>query len=354
MCINFPPEIFPLTIRPAVNQQTRPRLGLRRQCGAVRALSPAIITLEAESAVPCNLPPLERGRPSRSASPDRLSPYCPPHRLERHCLSNQLQLQYFELDKIFLPVYGAFMSKIIQRKVARVVEGVDEQFRHRFGGLENHTGTTPSGCEIPLHLLYTFDTTDPAFPLQIPGIRYLPLYYSFPYNAGACGYQVKSETEIEVLYMETKTVERDFPYENYPAAFPERPVRLLPISYEQHKTLVFYLEADAPALSDDDRRLILEEFKYPFTQLGGIHRMWQGIPDAACPNPSCHNHRFSCFMEVFAVIWNQPHKGVFLWETPPVKKYRWEKDAGDDFCDTQVIFQICPKCFAIHACNRCT
>ncbi len=153
--------------------------------------------------------------------------------------------------------------------------------------------------------------------------------------------------------METKKVERDFPYENYPSAFPERQVRLAPIAYEQHKSLVFYLEAGEEALSDEDRKLIFEEYNYPFTQLGGIHRMWQDIPDAACPYASCPNSEYSSRMDVFAVIWNQPHKGVFLWEKPETKRYSWEVE-GEDHCDIQVIFQVCPKCFAIHACNRCT
>lgn len=110
------------------------------------------------------------------------------------------------------------LNKEILDKVSRVVEGTDDQFLHVFGGRRQHKGATPQGCKMPLHLLYTFDTTDPAFPIKVPGIRYLPLYYSFPYNAGACGYRVKSDTEIEVLYMETKEVEPDFPYERMAVA----------------------------------------------------------------------------------------------------------------------------------------
>lgn len=245
------------------------------------------------------------------------------------------------------------LSRDILNRVSRVIEETDEQFLHIFGGRRQHKGTTPQGCKAPLHLLYTFDTTDSAFPIQVPGIRYLPLYYSFPYNAGACGYRMKSDTEIEVLYMETKQLEPDFPYENYPSEFPERRVRLAPISYEQHKTLVFYLEAGETALDEKDRKLIIDEFNYPFTQLGGIHRMWQDIPSVACPNSACSNSRHQCFMQVFAVVWNQPHKGIFLWEIPEKAKYSWEKDY-EDTCDVQLIFQICPKCHAIHACSRCT
>jgi hypothetical protein len=235
------------------------------------------------------------------------------------------------------------MSRFIINKVARVVEGNDKSFRHLFGGPAKHKGAIPKGCKVPLHLVYTFDTADPALPLQIPGIRLLPLYYSFPYNGGACGYRVKSETEIEVFYMENKKVEKDFPYADYPSQFPERSVRLASISYEEHKTLVFFLEAGEEALSEADRKMIMSDYRYPFTQLGGVHRMWQGIPAVACPNPSCEYSKYSCFMDLFAVIWNEPHPGVFLWDAESA-----------DCCDVQVIFQICPKCHSIHACNRCT
>src|SRR5688572_18448505 len=101
------------------------------------------------------------------------------------------------------------MSKFILNKVARVVDGKDKKFRHVFGGPGRRKGITPKGCKLPLHLVYTFDTADPAFPVQISGIRSLPLYYPFRYDGGACGYRVKSEEEIEVFYMETKKVEPD-------------------------------------------------------------------------------------------------------------------------------------------------
>ena len=225
--------------------------------------------------------------------------------------------------------------------VARAVVGLDPRYSHTFGGPRRHNGTTPRGCAQPLHLLYTFDTTDPSFPVRIPGVRYLPLYYSFPYNAGACGYRVLSDNEIEVLYMETETIEPNFPFEDYPSEFPLAAIQLLPISYEDHKKLVFAIYAGKDSLSEADRRLVYDEFNYPFTQLGGHHDLCQGVPSVACPNPACEYHEFDCFMEVFGVVWNVPVDGVHLWST-------------DDWDDIQTIFQICPKCSSIHACNRCT
>jgi hypothetical protein len=238
------------------------------------------------------------------------------------------------------------MSGFVMKSIARVVPNVAGSFQHRFGGTPAHRGIKPRGSSQPLHLLYTFDTKDPLVPVRVPGSRYLPLYYCFPYNAGALGYRVVSDEEIKILYMETKHVQPDFPYENYPNEFPETPVAITPISYEEHKTLVYYLTCEDYNLhkyfSKEDRAF-LKRTGYPFTQLGGIQRMWQDIPEAACPNRQCEYHKYNYFMQVFAVVWNQPVPKVYLWDDDP--KSRWE---------IQTIFQICPLCNSIYACNRCT
>jgi hypothetical protein len=49
--------------------------------------------------------------------------------------------------------------------------------------------------------------------------------------------------------METKHVQPDFPYANYPNEFPKTPVSLTPISYEEHKTLVYCLTCEDYNLS---------------------------------------------------------------------------------------------------------
>jgi hypothetical protein len=89
------------------------------------------------------------------------------------------------------------LDKEILHKVSRVVEGTDDQFLHVFGGRRQHKGTTPHGCKAPLHLLYTFDTTDPAFPIKVPGIRYLPLYYSFDAVPAGSGVIWKAEATAD-------------------------------------------------------------------------------------------------------------------------------------------------------------
>ena len=239
------------------------------------------------------------------------------------------------------------MSDFVMKSIARVVPNGSGSYHHRFGGTPVHRGIKPRGCSAPLHLLYTFDMKDPLVPVRIPRVRYLPLYYSFVYNAGAVGYQVVSNSEINILYMETKTVEPDFPYPNYPDEFPETPVSLIPISYEEHKTLVYYLACEDENLTrthvSEEDKAFLKETGYPFTQLGGIQRMWQGVPQVPCPNKKCECHKYDYYMDVFAVIWNNPVPKVYLWDDDP--RSRWE---------VQTIFQMCPQCRSIYACNRCT
>jgi len=237
------------------------------------------------------------------------------------------------------------MSGFVMNSIARAVPNATGVFRHRFGGSPTHRGIVPRNNSQPLHLLYTFDTIDPLFPVRLPNARFLPLYYCFPYNAGGVGYRIVSDEEIEILYMETNRVERDFPYENYPDTFPETPVALVPVSYEEHKTLVYNLacedyRVESEYLCEADRDF-LKQSGYPFTQLGGIQRMWQGVPTVPCPNKKC----VECFMDVFAVVWNQPVPNVYIWDDDP--EFR-------DDVEIQTIFQICSRCHSIYACNRCT
>lgn len=233
------------------------------------------------------------------------------------------------------------MNGFTMSSIARVVPNQISAFQHLFGGSPTHRGIVPHGNIQPLHLLYTFDTDDPLFPIHIPGIRYLPLYYCFPYNAGAMSYRVVSDDEIQILFMETNHVEHDFPYENYPNEFPAVPVSLVPISNEENGILTRSVLTDdwfdIESLPKSDRQF-LRQSCYPFTQIGGEQRMWQGVPDAYTYNQRWHHKEL---MDVFAVIWNNPVPNVHLWDDEP----------NDD---TQIIFQFCPKCHSIYVCNRCT
>jgi hypothetical protein len=234
------------------------------------------------------------------------------------------------------------MGTFIYTPCSRVIEGQNKKFNHHFGG-NRYSGTLPAGCSVPLNQLYVFDTRDPLVPVKISKVSYPPLFYSFAYNAGAVGYQVLSDSKIKILYMENSEAKVDFPYTNYPESFPETEVVLEELSYEDQKIIAFNHFVEQPEsglkLSRADSKR-LEQLHYPFTQLGGVHVMWQDIPTVRCPNLKCSHHKNWHGMDVFAVLWNEPVRGVYLGDKE-----------DPDGCDVQIIFQICPKCQSIHVCN---
>lgn len=240
------------------------------------------------------------------------------------------------------------MSTFIYQPASRVIPGRPDDSNHWFGGSSSRRGVRPKGCLVDLHLVFDFDTHDPLFPVKLPNARRLPVYYGFPYNGGAVGYSVVSDEEIVVHYMQTKKAEEGFPFEEFPSVFPRIPVRLEELEYEDQKILAFNYFVSQPqsglVLAPDDKRR-LKDLNYPFTQLGGVHVMWQDIPVAECPNTKCPTRSTRPRMDVFAVIWNKPVPGVFLWDNS--QEY-------SDGCDVQLICQICRECHAIHVCNRCT
>lgn len=220
------------------------------------------------------------------------------------------------------------------------IRSEDTKYDHICGGSGIHHGATPKGLPKALHHIYTFDTTDPKFPFKLSRRRYLPLFYGFAYNAGACAYRVVSDSKIKVIYMETEEVEPDFPYPGYPDEFVATKVEIQKFPYEAKK-LFYATIVDEYCLNEADEDQLEAELGSDFTQIGGHHRLTQGPPQIECKNPKCIWFDSLGSLEVFATVWNQPHEGIQL----------WSKEECDDI---QVIFQICTECGTIHASNRCS
>lgn len=101
--------------------------------------------------------------------------------------------------------------------------------RHRFCGTHSIRGAICPNCEQPLLQYAAFDTTDPRLHLSEISIRYLRLFYCWRCNLGAQPFVYRcGEEHIEILYAYQDT---DIfpPYEDYPAAFPEAALFLLPL-----------------------------------------------------------------------------------------------------------------------------
>ena len=212
------------------------------------------------------------------------------------------------------------MNEFIRTSACHPVEGRNTKFVHTFGG-ELESPVFPPYGKSPCHLLYTIDTEDPLFPVRIPGVRSLPLIYCFQYNAAAMAYRLK-DGAIVIDWIEYLDWSKDFPYDDYPASFPQRDITLVQADLDTIRRL----EASG------------EETMDPGSRFGGWHFLCQGVPDASCRNPNCEGGS----MDVFGVIYNNPVEGVRLWSP------------DQDWDDIETIFQICRSCASIYVCNRCT
>lgn len=232
----------------------------------------------------------------------------------------------------------------------RIVPGRTSEFGHYFGGPIQHRQIDRLDDELHLHLLYMLNTDDPLLSmLRRPQAKWLPLYHPFDYNGTNLSYQVVSETEIEILTIGEEKQYADFPYEQYPSAFPSIPVSLEAIPYDVHKTIAFAAACEDAGLNNfplsKDDKTKLKELDWPasFAQIGGVHRLLQGQRDSPCCNPECSNFGPDGasgprhLMDLLGVIWNRPAPGISLW--------------GND--DVQIIYEICPDCLSISTWNAC-
>lgn len=232
------------------------------------------------------------------------------------------------------------MPYFIMSHALRIFQTDANKTNHKFGGSPIHHVVNPSLKKFKFHCLYLFDQTDSRMPNLLPDRKYLPLYYPIYNNACDFAYEVLSDEEIHVHKISEKTPLKSFPYKDFPEVLPKRTVDIDALSYEEHKTLVYFhsVEEKPRFLSDQDKTFLREK-KYPFTQVGGIQFMPQDVPDQTCPNRNCENRELGIISDVFAVVWNTPIKDFSIW--------------GQNMDTSQIIFQICRRCRTIHVCNRC-
>ena len=75
-----------------------------------------------------------------------------------------------------------------------------------------------------MNLLYDLDLTDPQLGLasRFPGLSRLPLFNALQYNCCEIVYRVVADDAIDIVAMDAPKGRRgaDFPFDNYPRAFP--------------------------------------------------------------------------------------------------------------------------------------
>ena len=209
-----------------------------------------------------------------------------------------------------------------------------EDFLHSFGGSPNHTGIIYSGCPKPPHLLYTLDLTDPKVHIEIPGVRWLPLFYAFQYDASPLYYRVLSDHEVQIVRQERTSWTDDFPYRGYPAQFP-----------------FYWVQVTVPRMLDDHLDDLCQEWEELVVEnaVSGVRTdhndlialvavLWQGAPKTKCLNPSCQNQS----MDVFAIIRHDIIEGLSLW------------GPDGDAAGVKIAYEMCPKCQMIYVSNQYT
>src|SRR5438445_7624988 len=110
------------------------------------------------------------------------------------------------------------------------------RYGHTFGGPPDRKGTSREDCNgILIHLLHRLNLDDPAVPIAIPGIRWLPFYYCFDFRANDLGYRLISEDSLVTFFPDDDPNVADheeWPDKDYPMEFPKSSIKIVPCDYD--------------------------------------------------------------------------------------------------------------------------
>jgi hypothetical protein len=233
------------------------------------------------------------------------------------------------------------------------------KFEHSFGGPHDRKGASREDCSgILIHLLHRLDLNDPAIPISIPGIRWLPLYYCFDFRANVLGYQLISDDSLVTFFPDDDpnvTDHESWPDEDYPLEFPKSSMKIAPFSYDPTNMEDAYAWAGifgVGKLTQSDllavKKRVEEEseglgFHAPETDAEYDDALslpfMQGKPTGTCMNPRCVNHETKGQLSTIALMPAEPVKGVHTF--------------GEYGSGVQLIFQLCSNCNTIRVSNQC-
>jgi len=233
-------------------------------------------------------------------------------------------------------------------------------YGHSFGGPHDRRGTAREDCNgILIHLLHRLDLTDPAIPITIPGVRWLPFYYCFDFRANDLGYRLISDEELVTFFPDDDpnvSKEESWPDdEGYSLEFPRSSIKVVAYDYDPTDLDDAYRWAGVfgiGKLSKRDQAAAKKRVAELMDGLGlGVPEtekdfeealsspFMQGKPDSPCLNPKCSNRKKRAPLSPIAVMPAEPVKGVHTFG-------RWGGGV-------QLIFQMCPKCYTIRVSNQC-
>lgn len=231
-------------------------------------------------------------------------------------------------------------------------------YRHTFGGPPDRKGTAREDCNgLLVHLLHRFDLDDPAVPIAIPGIRWLPLYYCFDFRTNVLAYRLISDDVLVTYFPEDDpnvAEHEEWPDENYPEQFAPSSIRVAPYSYAPHDLDDAYAWAGVfgiGRLSEADRAAARQRIAEQMDDLGLVvpetdeeydealsNPFPQGKPHDLCLNPACPHNKTHGQLVTIALMPAEPVQGIHLF--------------GPWGGGTELIFQMCRLCFTIRVSNQ--
>jgi len=228
------------------------------------------------------------------------------------------------------------------------------KYTHTFGGAHDRKGASREDCNgIHIHLLHRLDLTDPVIPFDIPGVRWLPLYYCFDGRGHDFGYRLISDKQLVTFFPENDPdvtgEESRSDDERYPLEFPKSDITIENYDYDPANMDDAYEWAGVFGignLSTHDQAVVKGRVAELMKRLDLLvpetdkefedalcRPFMQGKDDSPCLNPKCVNRDLKGQLTPFALMPAEPVEGICTF--------------GEWGGGVQLIFRICPKCHTI-------
>jgi hypothetical protein len=205
--------------------------------------------------------------------------------------------------------------------------------------------------------LHRLDLSDPAIPIVIPGVRWLPLSYCFEFRANDLGYRLLSEESLVTFFPDDDpnvASEESWPDDNYPLEFQKSSIEVARYPYDPTKlddayawAGVFGIDRLSEADQEAAKKRVAEEveglgFYPPESEEEYSEALsWpfaQGKPVGECLNPGCPNHTKKGQLSTIALLPAEPVEGVHTF--------------GRCGVAVQLVFQLCERCYTIRVTNQ--
>ena len=211
------------------------------------------------------------------------------------------------------------------------------QFGHYFCGAHAIAGADCPNCQKPLLRFLTLETSDKRVGLSHLGERQIHCLFCWTCNIAheSFYYKHNSDASVSLLEYGEGGVETDFPYDDYPIAFPGASVNLIEISEDAQKAMKSVNVGRLKISSWRDKHPDLFGCRH---QVGGQPFLIQRNPDYEIGRdircPECKNR-----MPFLAAIANDclDERGF----------------AGEEGAGVQVLFNLCRACLTLHAFQQC-